>query len=147
MEFAALIFCCAIMVTAQQHGGTGASPETFVAQQIAQKLLDEVGNGLQSHNSRRMLSAFDRDGMQGYLTFQDQVQAFFSQYESFRIYSRLEESSLEQDKGTATAVIQLEAVPRDGGQPIRREGEITIEFRQGRGGWKIVDVAPRNFFS
>ena len=75
-----------------------------------------------------MLAAFDRDGMQGYLTFQDQVESFFAQYESFRVGIRLVQSSFEQDKGMATAEFRLEGVPRGGGPAMRRERELTFEF-------------------
>jgi hypothetical protein len=94
-----------------------------------------------------MLAAFDREGMQAYPAFQDQVEAFFAQYESFRVAIQLEESSFEQDKGTATASFRLEGIPRYGGPAIRREGELIFEFSRTRSGWKIRDVSPRGFFS
>jgi len=103
--------------------------------QIAEKLLNQIRDGLQAYNSRKMLAAFDREGMQGYLAFQDQIEAFFAQYESFRVAIKLEESSFEQDKGTATAIFKLEGVPRYGGQAIRREEELTFEFSRTRSGF------------
>ena len=105
-----------------------APTDAFSSKQIAQKLLNQIRDGLQAYNSRKMLAAFDREGMQGYLAFQDQVEAFFAQYESFRVAIRLEESSFEQDKGTATASFQLEGIPRYGGPAMRREGELIFEF-------------------
>ena len=51
--------------------------DAFSATQIAQGLLKQIGEGLRAYNSRQMLAAFDRDGMPGYLTFQDQVECIF----------------------------------------------------------------------
>jgi hypothetical protein len=75
------------------------------------------------------------------------VEAFFAQYESFRASVRLEGSSFEQDKLTATAIFKLEGIPRSGGPAMRREAELTFEFSRTGSGWKIRDVSPRNFFS
>ena len=121
--------------------------DAFSSTQIAQKLLNQIRDGLQASNSRQMLAAFDREGMPEYLVFQDELEAFFAQYESFRVSIRLMESSFEQDKGTATASFRLEGVPRYGGPAVRREGELIFEFSRTRSGWKIRDVSPRSFFS
>ncbi len=121
--------------------------DAFSSNQIAEKLLNQVRDGLQAYNSRKMLAAFDREGMQGYIAFQEQIEALFSQYESFRVAFRLEESSFEQDKGTATASFRLEGYPRYESPAIRREGELIFEFSRTPSGWKIRDVSPRSFFS
>ena len=146
-----LLACSILLASAaprQESTGTeDAPPDAFAANQIEQKLLNQIRDGLQAHNSRKMLVGFDREGMQGYLAFQDQVEEFFAQYESFRVSIRLEGSSFEQDKGTATAIFKLEGVPRSGGPAMRREAELTLEFSRTGSGWKIRDVSPRDFFS
>jgi len=124
-----------------------APADAFSSKQIAQLLLNQLRDGLQAGNSRQMLAAFDREGMSGYLVFQDELEAFFAQYESFRVAIRLEEISFGPDQGTATVFFQLEGVPRYGGPAMRREAELTFEFIRTRSGWKIRDVSPRNFFS
>src|SRR5947208_16258729 len=45
------------------------SPEVTSAEfsePVAERLVQQVGDGLQEHNARRMLSAFDADAMEGY---------------------------------------------------------------------------------
>jgi hypothetical protein len=121
--------------------------DAFSSTQIAQKLLNQIRDGLQASNSRQMLAAFDREGMPEYLVFQDELEAFFAQYESFRVAIRLEEISFGPEQGTATVFFQLEGVPRYGGPAMRREAELTFEFIRTRNVWKIRDVSPRNFFS
>jgi hypothetical protein len=146
-----LLACSILLAPAavgQSGKGTAEPPaDAFSATEVAQKLLNQIGEGLRAYNSRQMLAAFDREDMQGYLAFKDQVEAFFAQYESFRVGIRLEQSSFEQDKGMATAVFRLECIPRDGSPATRREGELTFEFSRSRSGWKIRDVSPRSFFS
>jgi hypothetical protein len=149
---AIVLLACSILLASaappQDSTGTADAPlDALAANQIEQKLLNQVRDGFEVHNSRKMLAAFDREGMPGYLAFQDQMEAFFSQYESFRASVRLEGSSFEQDKLTATAIFKLEGVPRSGGPAMRREAELTFEFSRSGSGWKIRDVSPRNFFS
>jgi hypothetical protein len=143
---AIVLLACSIQL-ASAAPPPDAPTDAFSSNQIAEKLLTQIRDGLQSYNSRKMLSAFDREGMQAYPAFQDQVEAFYAQYESFRVAIKLEEISFEQDKGAATASFRLEGIPRFGGPAIRREGELIFEFSRTRSGWKIRDVSPRNFFS
>lgn len=142
---AILLLACSIQLSSAAPP-PDVPADAFSSNQIAEKLLNQIRDGLQAYNSRKMLAAFDREGMQGYLAFQDQIEAFFAQYESFRVAIKLEESSLEQDKGAATASFRLEGIPRYGGPAIRREGELIFEFSRTRSGWKIRDVSPRSFF-
>ena len=71
--------------------------DTFAATQVAEKLLRQLRDGLEARNSRQLLAAFDDQRMEGYLAFKDQVESFFAQYASFRVYLRVQSASLEQD--------------------------------------------------
>jgi hypothetical protein len=111
-------------------------------------VLNDLRDGLEGHNQRRLLSAFDADKMDGYLEFEDQIQAFFNKYESFRVHFRILQTSTEGEKGIALVDAQLEAIPRSPTSvPIRRSEQLRLELERGRKGWKIVDFRPRNFFS
>jgi hypothetical protein len=123
------------------------APDNFAATQIARKLLRQLQGGLEARNSRQLLAAFDGERMEGYLAFKDQVESFFARYDSFRVYLRVENASVEQDHGQAVALATLEATPRDGGPAVRRETELSLEFANSNKGWKIVDITPRSFFS
>ncbi len=120
--------------------------DSFAATQIAEKLLRQLQEGLQARNSRKLLAAFDGERMEGYLTFKDEVESFFAQHESFRVYLRLESASVEEDRGSAAAQATLEATPVGGGPTLRRETNLSLEFAHSKKGWKIIDVSPRNFF-
>jgi hypothetical protein len=115
---------------------------------VANSVLNDLRDGLEGHTPRQMLSAFDADKMDGYLEFKDQIQAFFNQYESFRVYFRIVQSATEGAKGIVLVDIQLEEIPRGAiSPPVRKSGQIRFELERGRKGWKIVDFNPRNFFS
>ncbi len=115
---------------------------------VANSVLNDLRDGLESHTQRLMLSAFDADKMDGYLQFEDQIEAFFSRYESFRMYFRIVQSATEGPKGIVLVDIQLEEIPRGAtAPPVRKSGQIRFELERGRKGWKIVDFNPRNFFS
>jgi hypothetical protein len=117
------------------------------SQAVANSLLNDVREGLEGHSQRRMLSAFDRDKMEGYLSFTDQIQALFDRYDSFRVHYRITQSTIEGARGVVLAEFDLEEIPPSGGMPQRRRGQLKFEMERGRKGWKIVDLNPRGFFS
>ncbi len=115
---------------------------------VADNVLNKLRNGLEAHNRRLLLSAFDADKMDGYLEFEDQIEAFFNSYETFTVYFRIVQTSTDGPKGLALVDIQLEEIPRGAtSPPIRKDGQIRFELERGKKGWKIVDFNPRNFFS
>ena len=113
---------------------------------VANNVLNDVRDGLEGHTQRLMLSAFDQDKMSGYLSFEDQIEAFFQKYSEFRIYFRIVQSSVEGSKGLVLVDCQLEETPRSG-TPVRRNSQLRFEMERGKKGWKIVDFNPRGFFS
>jgi len=115
---------------------------------VANSVLNDLRDGLEGHTQRLMLSAFDADKMDGYLQFEDQIEAFFNKYTSFNVYFRIAQSSTDGPKGIVLVDIQLEEIPRgNASPPIRKNGQMRFELERGKKGWKIVDFYPRNFFS
>lgn len=148
----ALSLLLPVVSAAQQTSGApNGLPSVGVSaaespEQIASPLLARVRAGLEARNAGRMMSAFDRDAMPGYLAFRDQVDSFFARYESFQVYLRIEDGARNQDFAEVVVQATLEAVPVVGRTTERRERELTFRFAQGKDGWKIVDLAPRDFF-
>jgi ketosteroid isomerase-like protein len=85
--------------------------------------------------------------MDGYQEFEDQIDAYFTRYEGFRVTFRILQISEENDRGVILAEFQTESDPRGGGRSSRREGQLRFELERGAKGWKIVDLNPRGFFS
>ncbi len=131
----------------KQGGGDRYDAEAVFSQAVANNVLGDLRDGLEGHSQRLMLSAFDQDKMEGYFSFADQIAALFARYDSFRVHYSIAQSTVEGAKGVVLVDLQMEEMPRDGGSPQRREGQLRFEMERGRKGWKIVDFTPRGFFS
>jgi hypothetical protein len=126
------------------------SPEITSAEfseSVAERLVQQLGDGLQDHNARHMLSAFDADGMEGYANFQDQIAALFERYDSFRVHFRIAEIRTEDATGVVLLDFEIEEVSPSSDTPVRRNDRLQLEIKKGKKGWKIVDLKPRAFFS
>jgi hypothetical protein len=122
-------------------------PATF-SDAVAQDVLQQLADGLEGHSERLMMSVFDDNKMDGYLSFEDQVEAFFQRYDSFRVHFRIDQATTEGDKGVVLVDIEMEEIPRSGNaQPVRKRDQMRFEMERGKKGWKIVDLRPRTFFS
>lgn len=124
----------------------GVNTEVF-SQAVANNVLADLKDGLEGKMQRRFLSAFDGDKMDGFLRFEDQIQAFFDRHDGFRAHYRITQNSVEGPRGVILVDFELEAVPSGGGMPARKSGQLRFELERGRKGWKIVDFRPREFFS
>ncbi len=143
------VFCCAAF--AQEAPGKKASVQTAKAgefsESVANRIMGDIGDGLEGHSQRLLLSAFDADKMPGYLAFQDQIQAFFDKYETLRVHIRVMQIDFENARGIILSEFEMEGMPRGGGPALRRTGQLRFEVEQGKKGWKIVALRPRAFFS
>src|ERR1051326_4273865 len=117
------------------------------SQAVANDVLGQVRDGLEGHSSRLMLGAFDQDKMDGYLSFEDQIEALFQRYDSFRVHYRISNSTVEGGKAVVLVDWEMEELPKGSGSPQRRSGQIKFEMERGRKGWKITDFTPRGVFS
>jgi hypothetical protein len=115
---------------------------------VADSVLNDLRDGLEGHTQRLMLSAFDADKMDGYLEFEDQIEAFFNRYSAFTVFFRIAQTATDGPKGIVLVDIQLEENPRGAtSPPVRKNGQVRFELERGKKGWKIIDFSPRNFFS
>ena len=114
---------------------------------VANNVMNDLRDGLEGHVQRLMLSAFDEDKMDGYLSFEDQIEAFFNRYESFTVHYRILQTSVEGAKGVVLVSFEMEEIPKGSGSPVRKSSQIRFELERGKKGWKIVDFNPKGFFS
>jgi len=119
---------------------------------VAKNVLNDIRDGLEGHSPRLMESAFDEDKMDGYMSFEDQLEAMFQRYSEFRVHFSIAQTSTEGPKGVILVDIQMEEIPNSTGSranptPQRRDGQVRFELERGKKGWKIVDFSPRSFFS
>ncbi len=119
---------------------------------VADDVLGLIRDGLEGHSYRLMLSAFDGDKMDGYLSFEDAIEAMFARYEGFRVHYRILQATSEGSKAVVLTTFQMEEIPKadargTSGAPQRRENELRFELERGKKGWRVVDFQPRGFFS
>ena len=123
-----------------------ADDEQVFDERAAAEVLGHLRDGLEAHSQRLLLSTFDADKMDGFLTFQDQIEAYFTRYESFRIVYHILQTSQDNGHGVILADFQVENEPRGGGRITRRQAQLRFVLEHGPKGWKIVDMNPRGFF-
>ena len=115
---------------------------------VANDVLATLRDGLEGHSQRLMLSAFDGDKMDGYLSFEDAIEAMMNKYDGFRVHYRILQSEATGSKGVVLTQFDMEEIPRDAGtNPKRRSTQIRFELERGQKGWRIIDFSPRDFFS
>jgi len=119
---------------------------------VATSVLNQIRDGLEGHSPRLMESAFDGDKMEGYLQFEDQLEAMFQRYSEFRVHFEMGQNSIEGTKGIILVNIEMEQVPNftannQNPQPQRKNGQVRFVLERGKKGWQIVDFSPRSFFS
>lgn len=120
---------------------------TVFSDRVANNVLNEIRDGLEGHSQRLLLSAFDGDKMDAFLSFEDQIQAFFERYEGFRVHFRIIQTELEGPKGIVLADFEMEGMPRGGGPVLRRSSQLRFELERGKKGWKVIGLRPRGFFA
>ncbi|MEO6120130.1 MAG: hypothetical protein ABIP12_05510 [Terriglobales bacterium] len=133
-----------------KKGKKGSDPIDTSAvfnERIANDVLGQIRDGLIGHSRRLMLSAFDSDKMDGYLSFEDQIDAYFERYQEFNVRFRISNVTVEGTKGVVLVDTEMEQTPRGSGVPQRKRAQLRFELELGRKGWRVVDFRDRGFFS
>ncbi len=113
----------------------------------ANDVLGMIRDGLEGHSQRLLLLAFDSDNLDGYLSFEDQIQSMFDRYEGFRAHFRILQATTEGTKGIVLTLFEMEELPKGGNPPQRKSSQLKFELERGRKGWRVVDYSPHGFFS
>lgn len=120
------------------------APSDVFSEAEASKLLKQVADGLQGHSKRRMLNAFDLSRMDGGPLFAERITAFFSGYDSIRVHFKL----VQVKDNVAVVDAEIDSTPRNDADPPQHKSlRLRFTAATAAGGWKFVDVQPRNFFS
>lgn len=139
-----LFFCMTLQ--AQEKPQQQPSPGAFDAQ-VASRMLLQLSEALQGHSQKQFLGLFDLDKMKDGPLFKQQINSFFGQAESIRVHLNLVDTSVDGEKGGLVVDAEIEAQPRDGGAPTRRNERLNFAVAKVGDRWKFVDVQPRSFFS
>ena len=147
-----LVLVVALAMVSQAGVGQAAPQQPATAandssDQIASRVLQQLGEALRWHTQKKVSAVIDFPQMKGGMIFKEQVNNFLIQTESIRFYAKLVESAAEGDRVTMAVDAEMEGQPRNIGPPFRRSERVTFVAARNGGEWKFVDVQPRSFFS
>ncbi len=131
-----------------QATGAQQDEESQPAPAAAEQVMHTLSDGLTGNSARNFLSAFDPDQMPDYSNFAGQVRMFFSIYDNFRVHYQIVEVRAKSDRSASvTANVELDGDNANSDVPgPNRAGQLNLQISQGKGGWKITDLQPREFF-
>lgn len=147
MLFASLLLICTQAVVAQQAKQPAPPQSTAFTPETAVKLMDQLLQGLQTHNQTQFLSVFDPEFMTNYGQFADQISVLFTQYESFVGRYHVRQMGDNPDRPLVMVQFDLQGDPGLAGAPLRKSAQVRFEFARSKNGWRIVNLTPRGFFS
>jgi len=135
--------------------GTTASSDTAssdekltLSDQIVQDVLEPLRTGVETQNIKQILSVFDKPEFSGYGDLEQQLRAFYRQYEQVNFRYQILQAAIEKDHASATAEIDMDAMPYTVTEiPARRSVQMRFQLKQDGKSWKIVGFSPSNFFS
>jgi hypothetical protein len=119
-----------------------------LSDEVVRDVLDHLQRGIETHDLKRVLDIFDRQNMNDFAQFQDQMVAFFRRYDSVRFRYQLLQITSDKDDSYAIADIDMDADPSDIlPTPQRRSTQMRFQLKRGPKGWKVVALKPADFFN
>lgn len=116
--------------------------------QIVQEVFEPLRTGFETQNIKQILSVFDKHDYSGYGDLEQQLRAFYRQYEQVNFRYQVLQAAVDKDHASATAEIDMDAMPYGGAEiPARRSVQMRFQLKQAGTSWKIVGFSPSNFFS
>ena len=148
IALASLLLICSHVLVAQQAKKSVPPLDTAAfTPETAVKVMDQLLQGLQTHNPNQFLSAFDPEFMTNYGEFANQISVLFTQYENFAGRYHVRQMGDNPDRPLVLVQFDLQADSASPGAPLRKSSQVRFEFARGRNGWRIVNLTPRGFFS
>lgn len=119
-----------------------------LTEQLIRDVFQPLQNGMQTQNIQMVLSIFDKKELTGWADLQAQLNAFFQQYETVNFRYQILQVTAEKDRGSATADIEMDALPYSFGQvPSRRSVQMRFQIKLAPKGWKVSGFSPSDFFN
>ncbi len=132
----------------EQAAPTDQGQGLTLTEQLIRGVFQPLQNGMQTRNIQMVLSIFDKKELTGWADLQAQLNAFFQQYDSVNFRYQILQVTAEKDRGSATAEIEMDALPYNFGQiPSRRSVQMRFQIKLGAKGWKVSGFSPADFFS
>jgi hypothetical protein len=116
--------------------------------QVIQDVLEPLRAGMESQNVKLIMSIFDKAEMTNYGDLEQQLHAFFRQYQQVRFRYQVLQATAQNDHGSATAELDVDALPYEPTIiPARRSVQMRFQLKQEAKGWRVIGFSPANFFS
>jgi len=119
-----------------------------LSDQVIRDILEPLRTGMETQNMQMVLGVFDKKELEGYSDLQGQLRAFFHQYDEVNFRYQIMQVRAEAGRGSATADIQMDALPYEATQvPARRSAQMRFQLKLDANGWKISGFSPADFFN
>ena len=117
------------------------NPERAIA-----RLVREMQMDLEGSSSTGMLRKIDRAKFEDFPSFRDMVERL-TREDTLRVFFRQVSNALDEETARTVLDAEMEMTRKDSAMPAeRRRQQITIDLEFTSGGWKIVNITPREFF-
>ena len=124
-----------------------SSPAKTLTEKEAAHVMDGMRKALESNRPNRLTAMFDPARMPEFPVFRDQLEQFFTRYESVRVRYHVDQIAQDGGFGSIVSEFFLEALPVSDGLPgLRRRAQMRVVLAWDGSEWKIADLSPRNFF-
>ncbi len=118
-----------------------------LSDEVIQQVLEPLRTGMETQDIQQVLSIFDKQELSSYADLQGQLKAFFHLYSEVRFRYQILQATAEKDHGSATAEIEMDALPYQITQvPVRRSVQMRFRMKLETKGWKVVAFTPSDFF-
>ena len=141
------IFVVSVLLLLRRAAPQNAPSQKAFDEAAASRLLMQLSQALEAHLQRQFLAAFDLDRMKEGAIFRQQINAFFTHTESFRVHMNLAQIGGQGEQATMVVDAELEGQPANGGPAWRRYQQLNLIVAGAAGNWKFVEVQPRTFFA
>jgi len=141
------MFVLSVLLLLHRAAPQQAPPQKAFDEAAASRLLMQLSDALEAHIQKQFLAAFDLEKMKEGAIFRQQINAFFTHTESFRVHMNLTEVGVQGDRATVVVDAELEGQPDNSGQAWRRNQQLNFVVAGAAGKWKFTEVQPRSFFS
>jgi hypothetical protein len=130
--------------------GPAAQQEPSAEQQVPEReiagIVRELQMDLEGSSSAGVLHAIDGARFKDYLRFREQVEQL-TREDTLRVFFRQLSNVVHGTTARTVLDAEMELTRRDSALPAQQRREkLTIDLEQTSRGWKIVNIAPRDFF-
>ena len=119
-----------------------------LSDRVIRDVLEPLRIGMETQNIQMVLSIFDKKELSGYADLQGQLRAFLHQYDEVRFRYQIMQVTADEERGSATADVQMDALPYEPTSvPARRSAQMRFQLKLVAKTWKVGGFSPADFFS